>query len=358
MTMTTIKIGNRTISNNLMPYVITEVGVNHEGSLNKAKDLIELAHSGGADAVKFQTYKAETLASRNSPSYWDLNKEPTTSQYELFKKYDHFGEKEYEILAEHCQKTGIDFLSTPFDDRAVDFLAPMMPCFKIASADITNFPLIRRVASKGKPVVLSTGASTLAEIEMAVTELEKWGCSSIALLHCVLNYPTPYEDAHLNMILGLKRAFPEYVIGYSDHTMPGKNMLILLAAYLKGARIIEKHFTYNKLLPGNDHYHAMDVEDLKYFKENLEILRKAEGRIHKGPLPSEEKARNNARRSIVLKKAAKKNELLTEDALTCKRPAFGISPIHWDDVIGKNVVRNLEEDHIIKWHDLNRRDCE
>jgi N-acetylneuraminate synthase len=350
--MVEIKIGNNTIAHNSMPYIIAEVGVNHEGSLEKARELISLAKEGGADAVKFQTYKAETLASKKSPAYWDLSKEPTASQYELFKKYDKFGEREYKLLAEYCRKVGIDFLSTPFDDSAVDFLFPLVPCFKVASADITNFPLLRKIARKGKPVLLSTGASTLAEIEMAISELEGAGCESLALLHCILNYPTPYENAHLNMIEGLRKAFPNYLLGYSDHTLPDEGMLILTAAFLKGARIIEKHFTHNKNLQGNDHYHAMDVDDLKRFRGNLELLQKAEGQEQKAPLSSENPARENARRSIVLKKAIKKGEPLTEELITCKRPAFGISPVYWDEVIGKKVSSNLSEDHILQWQDL------
>ncbi|MEW6387249.1 MAG: N-acetylneuraminate synthase family protein [Thermodesulfobacteriota bacterium] len=350
--MASITIGEKVITEPSLPYVIAEIGVNHEGSLAKAKELIELARAGGADAVKFQTYKAETLASKQSPSYWDLDKESTTSQYELFKKYDHFGEREYEILAAYCQKLGIHFLSTPFDDRAVDFLTPLMPCIKVASADITNFPLLRRIAAKGKPVLISTGASTLAEIEMALVELERNGADSVAFLHCVLNYPTPYENAHLNMITGLRRVFPERVIGYSDHTLPDDRMLILTAAYLKGARIIEKHFTYDKTLPGNDHYHAMDVADLRRFQENLTLLRQVEGETHKAPLPSEDLARLNARRSIVLNRKVTKGTALAEDMLACKRPGFGISPIYWDEVIGKKTTRNLPEDTILQWSEL------
>ncbi|MFC1814784.1 N-acetylneuraminate synthase family protein [Thermodesulfobacteriota bacterium] len=347
-----ITIGKKLISNNTLPYVIAEIGVNHEGSVEKAKELIDLAVEGGADGVKFQTYKAETLASKHSPAYWDLSKEPTTSQYELFKKYDAFGDSDYELLAEYCRKNKIDFLSTPFDDRAVDFLDPLVPCFKIASSDITNFPLLRKIGKKGKPVLLSTGASTLAEIDIAVAELERVGCNSLALLHCILNYPTLYENANLNMLKGMSRAFPQYIIGYSDHTLPDPNMLILTSAYLKGARIIEKHFTFDKTLPGNDHYHAMNVEDLKRFKENLELLRKSEGQTNKAPLNSEDIARQNARRSIVLSRSVQKGEIMTEDMLTCKRPAFGINSIHWDFVIGKRVVRHLEEDHILNWSDL------
>jgi sialic acid synthase SpsE len=350
--MRTLQIGGKEIGPHSLPYIIAEIGVNHEGSVPKAKELIELAHEGGADAVKFQTYKAERLASQNSPAYWDLKKEPTTSQYELFKKYDSFGKKEFVLLADHCRKVGIHFLSTPFDHEAVDFLAPLVPCVKIASADITNLPLLRRVAALGKPVLLSTGASTLAEIDMAVAELKAAGCASLALLHCVLNYPTPYELAHLNMIHGLARAFPQYLIGYSDHTPPDPSMLILTAAYLKGARVIEKHFTFDKSLPGNDHYHAMDVTDLKRFKENLALLKQAEGSDHKAPLPEEAPARRNARRSIVLKRALPKGTIITEEVLICLRPAFGISPIHWDEIIGKETVRPLESDHILTWGDL------
>ena len=350
--MTAIKIGNRTIVKDSVPYLIAEIGVNHEGSIEKARELISLAHYGGADAVKFQTYKAETLASRNSPSYWNLDKEPTTSQYELFKKYDQFGEKEYELLAEDCRRIGIDFLSTPFDNRAVDFLAPMMSCFKIASADITNFPLIRRIASKGKPVILSTGASTLAEIDMAVNELKTNRCEQLALMHCILNYPTRDEDANLDMIIGLQRAYPDLLIGYSDHTLPDDAMLTLTAAYLKGAVIIEKHFTNDKSLKGNDHYHAMDVHDLKRLNSNIKRLSILNGSDHKHPIPSEMPSRNNARRSIVLKVSVKQDMPITEDAITCKRPAHGISPLYWDDVLDKKAACDLDEDHILRWEDI------
>lgn len=351
-----VSISDKIINNDTLPYIIAEVGVNHEGSLEKAKELIALAKEGGADAAKFQAYKAETLASKNSPAYWDLSKELTTSQYELFKKYDKFGESEYEKLVEYCCNVGIDFLSTPFDDRAVDFLSPLVPCFKVASADITNIPLLRKIAKKHKPVLLSTGASTLAEIDTAIDELERSGCESLALLHCVLNYPTPYENTNLNMLEGLSRTFPQYIIGYSDHTLPDQSMLILTTAYLKGARIIEKHFTYDKTLPGNDHYHAMDVGDLKRFKKNLRLLRQVEGQSQKVPLPSEELARLNARRSIVLKYHVHSGTLLTEEMLTRKRPGSGISPLHWDDIIGKKVVHNLEEDHILQWQDLEAKE--
>ena len=347
--MAKIVLGRTEVSKFSLPYIIAEIGVNHGGSLEKAKELVSLAKEGGAHAAKFQAYKAETLASRNSPSYWDNSKEPTRSQFELFKKYDSFGEKEYIALAEHCERVGIDFISTPFDDSAIEFLYPLVPFYKVASADITNIPFLRKIAQHGKPIVLSTGAATLAEIDIAVQEIKSHGCQDIALLHCVLNYPTPDEYANLDMITGLQSVYPDVIVGYSDHTLPDPHMLVLTAAYLKGARIIEKHFTYDKSLPGNDHYHAMDVHDLAVFVANLKRLSVLGGDTFKHPLESEEVSRKNARRSIVLKTNVKKGTVLTADMLTYKRPAFGISPLYWDDVIGKKALRDLEKDEALQW---------
>lgn len=347
-----IRIGRRLIDTDSRPYIIAEVGVNHGGSMRKAKLLIDLAKEGGADAVKFQTYKAGKIASRHSPSYWDLKKEPTRSQYELFKKYDTFGRKEFAELAAHAKKKGIEFLSTPFDDEAVDYLAPLMVAFKIASADITNIPFLRKIASKRKPVILSTGASTRAEIARAIRELESSGASQVALLHCVLNYPTSHENANLGMIQDLKRLYPDKVIGYSDHCMPDEDMMVLTIAYLFGARIIEKHFTYDKLLRGNDHYHAMDVNDLKKFMRQIEFASKLAKTDHKRPIAAENISRLNARRSIVIKRRVKAGTVLTERDLVCKRPGTGISPVRWDDVIGKKAKNDLEEDSILRWSDI------
>ena len=350
-----IILGERKINQYSLPYVIAEIGVNHEGSIEKAKDLIKLAKDGGADAAKFQTYKAETIASKNIPSYWDLTKEPTTSQFKLFKKYDVFNEEEFIDLANYCRTIDIEFLSTPFDSNAIDFLDPLMPFFKIASADITNLPFLRKIATKRKPVILSTGASTIDEIKIAVDNLNKHGASNIALLHCILNYPTPNENASLGMINGLKDSFPEYVIGYSDHTLPDQHMTSLITSYLLGARIIEKHFTYDKKLTGNDHYHAMDVCDLKIFIEELKIINTLIGqKYHKEPIPQEELSILNARRSIVLSKHIKAGEEIQEENITYKRPGTGISPSHWDEVIGKKVKKYLEEDHILMWDDIKK----
>jgi sialic acid synthase SpsE len=352
-TMTSLKLGHRLLARGSRPYVIAEIGVNHEGSMDQAKRLIELAKQGGADAAKFQSYRADTLASKHSPAYWDTTKEPITSQHQLFQKYDRFAAQDYLALASHCDQVGIDFLSTPFDDAAIEFLNPVVPFFKIASADLTNTPFLRKVAGKGKPVVLSTGASTLAEIDAAVETLTRSGGQEIALLHCILNYPTSSENAHLRMIVGLQRAFPDRLVGYSDHTVPDDAMTSLVTAHLLGAAVIEKHFTHDKTLPGNDHYHAMDVHDLARFVELIERIHTRLGPSeHKAPLASEAIARFNARRSIVLARDVGAGHRLRATDLICKRPGTGVSPLNWDEVIGRRVTRALRADDVLKWDDL------
>ena len=335
------------------PYIIAEIGVNHSGSITLAKKLIELAKEGGAHAAKFQSYKAHKIASKQSPSYWDTSKETTKSQYELFKKYDKFNENEYKILAEHCSKFNIDFLSTPFDDEAIEFLNPLVPFFKIASADLTNLPFLEKIASKGKKIVLSTGASNLDEIDLAIKTIKRSGNNDIALLHCILNYPTDNQNANLNMIKGLIKKYPNYLIGYSDHTIPDKRMTCLTTAYLLGARIIEKHFTHDKTLKGNDHYHAMDVEDLKNFTKIIGEINVLKGNTEiKKAIETEKISRINARRSIVTRKPLPENHILRKEDLTYKRPGTGISPKEWDKVIGMKTVCDLEEDHILDWSNI------
>jgi sialic acid synthase SpsE len=348
-----IRLGDRVIAQHSAPYVIAEIGVNHEGSLDQAKRLIDLAKQGGADAAKFQSYKAGTLASKHSPSYWDTTKEPTRSQYALFSKYDSFGVDEYIKLAEHCRQVRIDFLSTPFDDAAIEFLDPLMPFFKIASADLTNIPFLRKVAGKGKPVLLSTGASSLGEIDIAIDTLAQAGCTDLALLHCILNYPTDNANAHLRMISGLRRAYPNHIVGYSDHTLPDEAMTPLITAHLLGAVILEKHFTHDKTLPGNDHYHAMDGADLARL---VEMAKRVHGLLgesdHKQPIETEAISRKNARRSIVLLKDVPAGHVLSTEDITYKRPGSGISPLHWDEVIGRRTSNALSSDHVLQWHDL------
>lgn len=335
------------------PYVIAEAGVNHEGNIETAKRLIDEAARGGAHAIKFQTYKAETLASRDSPYYWDITKEPSRNQFELFKKFDKFWKNEYELLKVECDKRGIEFMSTPFDTEAADFLNDMMPVFKISSSDITNFPFIRHIAKFGKPILLSTGASDIGEITEAVDLIRSCG-NKLCLLHCVLNYPTLDENANLGMILDQRRRFPEALPGYSDHTLPG-TMEVLKTATLLGAVVLEKHFTHDKSLPGNDHYHAMDMEDLKYFFRDMDKVFTLIGKFEKQALPSEAEAIKNARRSLIAARSIRKGETITFTDLTWKRPASGISPKHIDDVIGSKATVDIAEDAVLKWDMIEKK---
>lgn len=346
--MKTFAIGGFALGQPCSPYVIAEIGVNHEGSMELAKRLIREAAEGGAHAAKFQSYKADKIASRHSPAYWDRSKEPTASQFELFKKYDAFGASEYRELAQYCNEIGIDFISTPFDLEAVDFLAPLVPAFKIASADITNVPLIRRCAAHGKPLIISTGASTLAEIEFAITTATAAGARDIALLHCVLNYPTPEDNAQLFVIETLKRVFPDVTIGYSDHVVPDLTISALEVATLMGCTILEKHFTHDKTLPGNDHYHAMDKGDLARFLAKVATYRRLLSGGSKD-LTKEISAREHARRSIVAARVIRKGEVISEDSIIAKRPGHGISPVHWDEIVGKVATLDIAEDALLTW---------
>jgi sialic acid synthase SpsE len=332
------------------PYIIAEAGVNHEGNMDLAKRLIDEAKEGGAHAIKFQSYKAETIASKDSPSYWDTSKEPTKSQYELFKKYDKFWKKEFETLKEYCDQTKITFLSTPFDVESAAFLNPLMDTFKISSSDITNKPFIEFICDFDKPIILSTGASDLSEIEQAVGWIAKKG-NSLGLLHCVLNYPTENNNANLAMILDLIKKFPLHRIGYSDHTLP-EDMKTLETAVLLGASILEKHFTHDKTLPGNDHYHAMDKNDLGIFNQNLDHLFELLGEEEKRSLPVEDSARKNARRSLVARRHIPAGVKIQLEDITWKRPATGISPSEIDKIINSKTAKDISEDTILQWSDI------
>ncbi len=329
------------------PYLIAEIGVNHEGSMDLAKRLVDEAAQSGCDAVKFQSYKAGNLAVRNSPHYWDLSQESTTSQFALFKKYDKFWKSEFEALKVYCDSVNIEFMSTPFDIESATFLNDLMPVIKISSSDITNKPFIEFIANFNKPIILSTGATNLYEIERAVSWIERESCP-LALLHCVLNYPTKNTNANLGMIKGLQKKFPKNIVGYSDHTLPG-NMDILQIATLLGARILEKHFTHDKTLPGNDHYHAMNYQDVERFKLNLASNIELIGAQEKRALHSESPAINNARRSLVASKSIEQGEIITREHLTWKRPASGISPAEIDTILGAIAVKDIFEDEILNW---------
>jgi len=329
------------------PYIIAEAGVNHEAKIDLALRLIDDAKEGGANAIKFQTYRANTIASKSSPSYWDLSKESIDSQYKLFQKYDKFWKSEYEILARRCEQIDIEFLSTPFDIESARFLNDIMSVFKVSSSDLNNRPFIDHLCKFGKPIILSTGASYMWEVEQSVSWIQESG-NSLALLHCILNYPTDDANANLAMIQALTRKFPDYIIGYSDHTLP-KDMKVLEVATLLGARIIEKHFTYDKCLPGNDHYHAMDKEDLKRFHHRMDSLFELLGDSQRRPLPSEGISRVNARRSLVAGRYIPAGRTIEREDLTWKRPGTGIDPRDYNRVIGRVSRVDIEEDTVLTW---------
>lgn len=351
-----IVIGNHVIREGGDPFIIAEIGVNYYDIaerkkmtlLDAAKLMITKAKEGGAHAVKFQSYKAETLAAKCSPVYWDTSRETETNQYDLFKKYDKFGEKEYLELNDFSIKKEIVFMSTPFDLESVEYLNKVVEVFKISSSDITNLPFISFIAKKGKPIFLSTGASTVEEITEAITAIEREKNKKIVLLHCILNYPVLYPDANLIRIQFLRHEFPEYLIGYSDHTLPDKNMQVLLTAVIMGACVIEKHFTLDKSIPGNDHYHAMGTDDLIALKEKIGFFRTIRGNTD-SYMPTETSSRKYARRSIVAKVRIPMGTLITPEIIECKRPGTGISPKEFKKIIGKKTISDIGEDELISW---------
>lgn len=335
--------------------LIAEIGVNyydiakklHISPMEAAKFMVLSARNAGLHAVKFQTYKAETLASRYSPSYWDTTEEPTSSQFELFKKFDSFGEPEYQELSRFCDQIGIEFCSTPFDFESADYLDSMMNVYKISSSDLTNLPFITHMAKKGKPILLSTGASNLDEISAAVSCIRKYNDKELVLLHCVLEYPTPYTHANLAKIGALKKAFTDVIVGYSDHTKPDASYDVIKTAYLLGAVVIEKHFTVDKILRGNDHYHAMDPHDVENILAAIYRIDELKGRGELCVLESEQSARENARRSIVAAVDIPAGTIISEELLTFKRPGHGISPRELESVIGKIVKEDIGKDVVL-----------
>lgn len=338
-------------------YLIAEMGVNFYDTaavlgitpLEAAKLYIDKAAEAGVSCAKFQAYKADTIVSKHSPAYWDTSQEPTPTQYALFQKYDSFGETEYQELCAYTHEKGMDFTATPFDYNSADYLADMVDFYKISSSDLSNLPFVRYIGAKGKPVYLSAGAAYLSEVEEAVRTLKTAGCRDIVIFHCVLSYPTAPEDANLNVITTLQKTFPDVRIGFSDHVAPDASMMTLAAAYMLGAHVIEKHFTLDKSLPGNDHYHAGDPSDFRKVIANAAWIDKVLGSPEKTVLPCEQIPRREARRSLVLTRDMHSGEVICEADVTAKRPGTGISPVHADIVIGRTVRTDLPEDTVLTW---------
>ena len=338
-------------------YLIAEMGVNFYDTakqlnitpLEAAKLYIDKAAEADIDCAKFQSYKANTIVSKNSPAYWDTTKEATKTQYELFQKFDGFGEAEYKELCDYTHSKGMDFTSTPFDYVSADYLDDMVDFYKISSSDLSNIPFIKHIAAKGKPMVVSVGAAYLSEVDEAIRAMKEVGNNDISILHCVLSYPTDPKNANLKIIETLKKVFPDVKVGFSDHVAPDPTMMTLATAYILGSEIIEKHFTLDKTLTGNDHYHSGDPEDFKKARANFDMIDTVLGNPEKTVLDCELVPRREARRSLVLTRSMKAGEKITEKDIMPKRPGTGISPKYTDIVLGRAVKQDLEEDTILTW---------
>ena len=328
-------------------FIIAEAGVNHNGSLVLAKQLIDKAVEAGADSVKFQTFKAEEVISQFAPKaeYQKKATNPVESQLEMVKKLE-LSFADFEELYSYCEKKGIMFLSTPFDLESARFLKKLgLEIFKIPSGEITNYLLLKEIGSYKKEVILSSGMADLGEIEDALDVLIKAGSTreKITILHCNTDYPTPYEDVNLQAMLTISKAF-QVNVGYSDHT-PG--IIIPVAAVALGAQVIEKHFTLDKNLPGPDHKASLEPDELKAMVKAIKNVEKALGTGIKKPSKSELKNLPIARKSIVAKQPIRQGEVFNENNLTVKRPGTGISPMRWHEVLGKKAQRDYEKDELI-----------
>jgi N,N'-diacetyllegionaminate synthase len=343
--MRTIEVAGRKIGPGYPCFIIAEAGVNHNGKLDMAKELVVAAAQAGADAVKFQSFKAENVVTRKAPKakYQKQTTSSAESQYEMIKKLE-LSAGNFAELAHHAQKKGILFLSTPFDNENVDLLDSLgVPVFKIASGEITNSPLIRYIAKRGKPVILSTGMSTLGEINEALQVIQSEGIKDILLLHCVTAYPAKVEDVNLKAMETLRRAF-KLPVGLSDHTL---GITIPIAAVALGACVIEKHFTLDKSLPGPDHQASLEPEELKQMIKAVREVEKAMGDGNKMPTEEEKQIQKVARRSIVARVNIPKGTIITEAMLDIKRPGTGIEPKNIHMVIDRKARGFIEQDKVI-----------
>ena len=329
--------------------IIAEAGVNHNGDIAKAKTLIDKGAEAGVDYVKFQTFKAEKLVTKQAQraAYQDKNTQNNDSQYEMLKKLE-LSQTVHQELIDYCKVKGVKFLSTGFDNDSLAFLAQLgVRIAKVPSGEITNLPYLRQIASLFPEVILSTGMATIDEIKDAIKVLIDYGVSKdkITILHCNTEYPTPMEDVNLKAMLHIQRELGVSV-GYSDHTL---GIEVPIAAVALGATVIEKHFTLDKTLPGPDHKASLEPDELKAMVSAIRNIEKAIGGSGlKEVSKSEEKNKPIVRKSIVASTNIKKGEIFTPENLTIKRPGIGISPMQWDKVIGKEAKRDFQEDELIE----------
>jgi len=329
-------------------FIIAEAGINHNGSVANAKKMIAVAAEAGADAVKFQTFKSEEVISKYAPKaeYQKATTDVDESQLDMAKKLE-LSKSEFEELARYCKEKGVIFLSTAFDFDSIYFLNELgLNTFKIASGEITNLPYLREMGKLAKKVILSTGMANLGEVGDALDIIVKAGCSkdNIVVLHCNTEYPTPIEDVNLLAMNTIKRAF-NVDVGYSDHTL---GIEIPIAAAALGAKVIEKHFTLDKNMEGPDQRASLDPLELKSMVRAIRNIEKAMGDGDKKASPSELRNKSIARRSIVARRHIRKGEVFSEENLAAKRPGTGISPMNWDEILGKTALKDFPEDSLIK----------
>ncbi len=330
-------------------YIIAEAGVNHNGSIEIAKRLIDVAKESGADAVKFQTFKADKLLNTNTDkaAYQKISTGTKENQFEMIKNLELSREAFY-ILARYCEKKKIEFLSTAFDLESIDLLNNIgVRIWKIPSGEITNLPFLRKIGSFNKPIILSTGMACLADVESALLALEESGTprKKITILHCTTEYPTPFNEVNLNAMVIMGKAFG-VDFGYSDHT-PG--IAIPIAATALGAVLIEKHFTLDKKMEGPDHRASLEPKELKEMVSGIRAVQVSLGDGIKRPMKSELQNRVVVRKSIVAARKINTGEKFSINNLTAKRPATGISPMEWDRVIGREASREYDEGEAIEW---------
>jgi len=328
--------------------IIAEAGVNHNGSMEQAKKLIDVAAEAGVDFVKFQTFKADKLVTKEAKraAYQDANTGTSDSQYEMLKKLE-LSESQHKSLIDYCDKKGVSFLSTGFDHESLEFLHSLgLEFAKVPSGEITNLPYLRKVAQLFQRLVLSTGMATMEEIKAAYNVFISEGIlpENICILHCNTEYPTPMEDVNLKAMLDIKKDLGTRV-GYSDHTL---GIEVPIAAVALGAQVIEKHFTLDRNLPGPDHRASLEPDELKAMVmaiRNIEVAIGGSG--IKEPSKSELKNKSVARKSIVASRSINKGEEFTVENLTVKRPGTGISPMKWDNIIGSAAIKDFNEDEVI-----------